>query len=725
MRIGTGILGVLLYASFLYFVDRSIKAERERRWFRVLGTALGHVIGYYGFAYFTADGVANIQKLNINQIAILIGTVINHFAFLVFVDGVLPDRSKALWRYVAIIADIGIFFWALGEYVPNYKRCVEISKAAIAILAAAALFYEGHRKGQSRPIAERWKKIVGIALALAAITAYFNGFRFGYPKYWHRWDQYHYYMGAKYFPELSYKNLYKCAVTAQDELGDVRFTLDRAYNAKTAPTRSVNMRSEMRDPDKKIRDLPGENLLINVGDILAAPEECRDRFSPERWEEYKGDVAFFRIVSGKGYWTDMQKDHGFNPPPVWTVAGKFFSDLSPGSVMFNQFLASLDIVYLIGMLIALWWGFGWRVFAVGAIFWGCQSSAPFYWTGGAFLRQDWLFFTVLSVACLRRRHFKIAGASLVYAGLLRIFPGLVVIGTLVPTITHLIRHQRMHRDHAQMLLGGCIAAAVLLPLSVIMTINPGEKFYQPYKTFYEHTIGTHDSTPLTNHMGLRVIIGHKFFAFQKPGMRTPEEAERVTGGKAAGWRKALARVKFPITMATGKESGQMEYTRDNRLTDPFEIWKRMRVERYEKYKPLAYGIMLGTLFFFILVVHRLKSLWVAQCLGQIFIILGSQLTCYYYSFMILSAPLIKYRKQVELLLFGLAAVTQIIWMNSYWNDNKYTLLTIVTLIVCYILIGLFARGKTAFYLRRALPFVPFFGRYARYFPEVEEEAEAA
>ena len=311
-----------------------------------------------------------------------------------------------------------------------------------------------------RPIAERWKKLVGITLALMAITAYFNGFRFGYPKYYHRWDQYHYYMGAKYFPELGYKNLYRCGVVAQADMGKVSYQLDRPFNAKTAPSRTVDMLKEMSDPDKKIRDLPGENLLLPVTELLEHPEICRDRFSPERWEQYKEDVKFFRIVSGKGYWTDMQKDHGFNPPPVWTIAGKLFSDLTySGSVQYMQFLASLDILYIIGMFIALWWGFGWRVFVVGAVFWGCQSSAPFYWTGGAFLRQDWLFFTVLSVAGIRRRCFKIAGAALVYAGLLRIFPGLVVFGTLVPVITHAIKHRSMHRDHRQMLLGGCLAAA--------------------------------------------------------------------------------------------------------------------------------------------------------------------------------------------------------------------------------------------------------------------------
>ena len=62
--------------------------------------------------------------------------------------------------------------------------------------------------------------------------------------------------------------------------------------------------------------------------------------------------------------------------------------------------------------------------------------------------------------------------------------------------------------------------------------------------------------------------------------------------------------------------------------------------------------------------------------------------------MILGAPLSKVRKQVELGMFATAAITQIIWMNSYWNDNKYTMLTIVSLIWCYILIGMLARKES-------------------------------
>lgn len=687
-----GLIGVLAWASTVYFLDKSIRDKRQKDIFRVVASVATFLVGGYVLSRIAPTDSGNTLKLNLNQIAVLIATAIGHFAIYWAIDRMLPPTARPWWRYAVALLQVGIFFWAIGEYVPNDKKMVEISKAAIAILAAALVFYEQHRKGQQRPIGERWAKVIGITLAIAAISAYFNGFKFGYPKYWHRWDQYHYFVGAKYFPELGYKNLYKCAVVAQDELETVQFQLDRPYNSDRHPVRTINMRKEMRDPDKKIRDLPGENLLIPVGDILANKDECIGKFTPARWEEYKKDIGFWRIVSGKGYWDDMQKDHGFNPPPVWTIAGKFFSDLSNGSVQFNQFLASLDLLYIIGMFIALWWGFGWRVFAVGAIFWGCQSSAPFYWTGGAFLRQDWLFFTVLSVACLHRRYFKVAGAALVYAGLLRIFPGLVVVGTLVPTIAYAIKHKKMHRDHFQMLIGGTAAAAVLLPLSIWFThTDPNTPFYEPYKKFYEHTIETHDQTPLTNHMGLRVIIGHKFVDFQTPGLRSQEEAVQAVGANAPGWRKALARLKPPITLATGPSSGQMEYTRDNRLLDPFEVWKRMRNERYEKYKLVAYGITLGTLVFFVMVVRHMKLLWIAQCLGQIFIILGSQLTCYYYSFMILSAPLTKLRKQIELGLFALAAVTQIIWMNSYWNDNKYTLLTIVSLIFCYVLIGLFWR----------------------------------
>jgi hypothetical protein len=66
-----------------------------------------------------------------------------------------------------------------------------------AHFAAACVFCEQHRKGQRRPVAERWKRCVGIALGDAGIVVSFNGFKFGYPRDYHRGNQSHYYMGAK------------------------------------------------------------------------------------------------------------------------------------------------------------------------------------------------------------------------------------------------------------------------------------------------------------------------------------------------------------------------------------------------------------------------------------------------------------------------------------------------------------------------------------------------
>jgi hypothetical protein len=616
-------------------------------------------------------------------IAILAGGVC-YLVAAYLIDRALEGGTRIGFRYVAITGAVGLFFYAVQRFIDDHAIGVDWAKAGIALTAGGCVLYEQQRIGMRRPISERWKRFIGLTLGLAAIIAYFNGFKFGYPRYYHRWDQYHYYMGAKYFPEMGYDGLYKCGVIAEDELGAVVNS-----DPRIGPTGRFEMSKEVRISDKKIRNLGGDNLLMPVAEILAHPEVCKDHFSKERWAEYKEDVRFFRIASDKGYWEDMQKDHGFNPPPVWTILGRFFAELAPagsihadltglalpsfllwlkpvtdGGFLYLQLLAGLDLLYLLGVFVALWWAFGWRVCAVGAILWGCQSSAPFYWTGGAFLRQDWLFYLVLAACLTRKRYFKLAGASLVYAGLLRIFPGLVVIGWLTVAGYHLVRHRRMPKHHQQMLIGGTLAAAVLLPLSLVAcgAGSLGQALREPkaalvagkdaYQQFYKHTLEVHDRTPLTNHMGLRVLVAHK--------------------------------------LGSDASSGRMKYTKDMKLTDPFEVWKRMRNERYDRLRPVAYGIVALCLALFIYVMRRVKSMWVAQCLGQIFIILLSQLTCYYYSFLILTAPLTRLKRGIEVPMFALAAFSIFTWRIFAWNDDRYTALTLISLLFCLGLLCAFA-----------------------------------
>ena len=127
----------------------------------------------------------------------------------------------------------------------------------------------------------------------------------------------------------------------------------------------------------------------------------------------------------------------------------------------------------------------------------------------------------------------------------------------------------------------------------------------------------------------------------------------------------------------------MKYVRNNRLTDPFKVWKELRNERYARYKPVAWAVVALSLGLFAWVVRRVRSLWVVGCLGQLFVILLSQLTCYYYSFLLLTAPLTRARRQLEVPLLVFAALTQLVWLSCYWNDDKYTALTALSLAFCY------------------------------------------
>ncbi|MEJ7727632.1 MAG: hypothetical protein WKG00_00280 [Polyangiaceae bacterium] len=544
------------------------------------------------------------------------------------------QRALLLGGGLVVLAVGGILL--AGAATKDFVQGVHVVKACVGLAAAGFYFYELSRDNQRRPIAERWKKLVMITLGVLSIALYFNAFKLGYEKWYHRHDQYHYYMGAKYFPELGYDWLYRCTVIAEDELGKVTDDKGRVFDLK----------AEARHGDRKVRDLGATNLLIPAAQVLEEPGICKDHFAPERWEAFKTDVKYFRLEANKEYWHGMQKDHGYNPPPVWTLFGRFWAALSPASVKFQIVLASLDVFFNLGMLAAVAWAFGWRAFAVAAILWGCEGAAdPYYWTGGAFLRQDWLFFSVLAACLSRKKYHALAAASMVQAALLRVFPGVLVMGWLVLAGWHLVRHKRFAPTHLRMLLGGTIATVVLVGASLVWVGKDS------YKAFYEHTIVVHDRTPLTNHMGLRVVIAHKW--------------------------------------GSGQKSGRMEHTKDDKLVDPFQLWKDMRVARYDKYKWIGYLWMAATMAAFVWVLRRVRTPWVAQALSVVWIILMAQLTNYYYGFLVCAVPLIKVRRDLELAFYGYVFVTQMVWLKAYWNDDKYTLQTYAALILSYLLIAAF------------------------------------
>jgi hypothetical protein len=488
-------------------------------------------------------------------------------------------------------------------------------KAAIALGAAGLSVYEGKLAAEKKTPARRWSKGIALGLAVISIGAYF---RFGDPgalRFYHGHELFHYYLGSKYGRELGYEHIYRCVAIAQAESGQI---------------------DEVRV--RKMMDLTTD-LIVPAKTALEHPEACRDRFTAERWESFKSDVLMFRRSSNLSYWNGMQTDHGYNPPPVWTMMGFFWSSLHAPTVGYLQFLASFDPMLIAAMFAAIAWAFGWRVFAVAAIFWGCQAAADYYFTGGAFLRQDWLFLLVLSACLAKKRYYALAGAAFAYATLLRVFPGLLLAGWAVVAGTHLWRHKRMAPSHVRVMLGGVVATMALVSLSAAVAGRDS------YPEFYRHIL-VHKHTPLTNNMGLETILSQSY-------------------------------------------DGRQEFAASDKLVDPFERWEALRRDRLSAFRPLHLVLLAVLGLAFVVVVRRVRALWVAQALSLAFVVALVELTNYYYTLFILAALLSRLRRGVEQWVLAVAGMSQLLAVNRYvsaFYDDKYVALSILYCIFALTLI---------------------------------------
>ncbi len=483
------------------------------------------------------------------------------------------------------------------------------------------------------------KSVIGVVLAAAALLAYAGEFRLG-SNFVHIHDQYHYFLGARYFRELGYANLYRCSIVAEDEIGTLETVTPNGL------VRHVDLTAEARDPDRTLRDIDGDNRLVRVRDmrVVEDAQACKARFSPDRWRAFKADILFFRVAAGRDAFARMQQDHGFNATPTWILLGRALALIGPASTEHLQRLALVDVGYLVGMFAAIAWAFGWRVAAVAAITWGCQAPANFEWTGGAFLRQDWLFFVVLSMCLARRRRFTAAGASLTYASMLRVFPALLAIGWAVVIGAELCRRRRLARAHRSVLLGALVALAVLVPASTMVCGKDA------WAGFAHRTLVVHDRTWTSNLMGLGVAVVHPF------SMRLEDAANGET-------------------IATA---------------DP---WKADRAAQFQRLRIVAYGLGAAGFFFFAWVAKRTTSLWVAGCLAQSLVVLLARIACYYYGFLVLAALLTRERRALEFPLFVSLVLMQLVALRFDWVDDRYAALSALVTALCFLLLWTFRRSR--------------------------------
>lgn len=372
-------------------------------------------------------------------------------------------------------------------------------RAMVAALAAVVLAKETFFK-------KRWAPHRAVTLAtlfLCAATALGTYYHFGMLQFFdqakgrrtfvHTFDMRHYFPLAKYFRELHYDGLYLASLAAyldntpdfpQSQLGQVR-----------------------------VRDL--RNSEIRSGAELASElPAIRNRFTPERWNEFKRDMNYFSDAMGSGDYLGSLADHGGNATPAWVLSAYLIFRNAPASELTLSLAGLIDPVLMLVFFVVLARTFGTRTMLYVMVIWGTTDFYTFTANFmGSTLRQDWLIALGLGVCAIKWKRPVLGGALVAYSALIRAFPAMAALFLTVPlawfAFDHLLWKKRMPsladwRDCQRPALRACFGAAVCV-VALITTTSLMFGFGASWIA-WQQKIGHHATDPSTNNVGLRNVL---------------------------------------------------------------------------------------------------------------------------------------------------------------------------------------------------------------------------
>ena len=314
----------------------------------------------------------------------------------------------------------------------------------------------------ARGIAARWKWLV----VAVGFCSWLNWGKFHTDgTFLHQWVQFHYVLGAKYFPELQYDGLYAAALLALDET------------------------VEDFKPPARVRDLRIDRI-VDFSQIVAHQQEVRARFSEARWTEFKRDARRLRVGP------IVFLDRGYNAPPALIAISRSLVTWLPLGRTAMLLFGLLDLAFLGGSLVLLGRTFGVERAVLCATLLGGAFLSRFFWVGGAFLRQDWFFAIVATICALHTRRYALAGAALAYSISVRLFPVLL----LLPLAAWFARHWGEVRACALRFLAGLALTGTLL-FGAGLLVGPGAKTY----VMAYHKLAAHNWKPVGNAVGVRML----------------------------------------------------------------------------------------------------------------------------------------------------------------------------------------------------------------------------
>ena len=287
------------------------------------------------------------------------------------------------------------------------------------------------------------------------------------PIHWH--DTFHYFMGAKYLPELGYTRIYEATWVAGRELGAFA-------------------------PIRQVRDLatytPRDVTTIDAAAVRA-------RFAPARWQAFKRDLLVFgpHIT----HWDQVFLDPGYNDPPPRALLLHLLVRWMPATPPTLGLLTSLDYAIVLATFWAVRRAFGGLAAALAFAFLALSFFARFDFMGGSPLRWDWICALLLGAAALARRAPVAAGLGLGYAVLARIFPALF----LLPLAAKWMQARLTGARDPALTRSLAAAAALMLAVTLALAAVPASRALSEE---FAAKIRLHNQSVYTNHVGLGSLI---------------------------------------------------------------------------------------------------------------------------------------------------------------------------------------------------------------------------
>ena len=352
---------------------------------------------------------------------------------------------------------------------------------------------------RGRPVSRRLCAAVTVLVVLAAAGfVNFGFFHVAQRQQIHYWDAFHYFVGAKYLPELGYTRLYEATYVAGREMG--------AFAGI-----------------EHIRDLPTYQAR-EARTIDAAA--LRARFTDGRWRAFKEDLLFFgpRIPD----WRRLFMDHGYNDPPPRALLLHVLVRWLPATALTLAVVTSLDYVLIAGALALAARAFGPLAGALAAATLLLSFFGRFDYIGGSVLRWDWIAALIAGAAAFARGAGVAAGLLFAYAAVARLFPALL----LVPLVIKWLQMRRAPVRDRTLHRGLATAALAMGLVAVVIALAPPALAVGEFVA----KIRLHGGSAFTNHVGLGtwLIFQAAPWTVYADGMRSVDPAA-LAAARPAGW----------------------------------------------------------------------------------------------------------------------------------------------------------------------------------------------